>query len=141
MDHSPADTLRDAAARLRTLAGAVPADHWGDRPWHVEECSDTDTMQNCPCIVTQGEYRAFDEPQDPPIQYVADAETPEHAAYIAAMHPGVGLALATWLEHSAVILSGYDNHDHAEEYGHLPLAVARAVLGSGPDADTTGAGQ
>ncbi|WP_170313992.1 hypothetical protein [Streptomyces filamentosus] len=38
--------------------------------------------------------------QDPPVQYVADAETPEHAAYIALMHPGVSHALADLLKQS-----------------------------------------
>lgn len=100
---TPADELRAAADKLRKLIAAVPTQHWSDRPWHAEECSDTDdTSPNpCPCIVAQGEYRNFDQPQIPPIQYVADAETPEFAAYIAAMHPGVGAALAAWLDQAA----------------------------------------
>ncbi|MET9053263.1 hypothetical protein ABZW50_19175, partial [Streptomyces bacillaris] len=97
----PADQLRAAAEKLRAAAAAVPSDDWGTRAWHVEECSDTDTMESCPCIVTQGEYKEFDQPQVPLIQYVADAETTEHAAWIALMHPGVGLALAAWLEWQA----------------------------------------
>src|SRR5690606_6848263 len=80
---------------------ALPVDQWNGRPWHAEECSDTDDMTPCPCIVAQGEYRDFDQPQDPPIQYVADAENPEIAAFIAAMHPGVGAALAAWLDQAA----------------------------------------
>jgi hypothetical protein len=122
---TPADELRAAADRIRKLIEAVPSKHWGDRPWHAEECSDTDDMSPCPCIVAQGEYRDFDQPQTPPVQYVADAETPEHAAYIAAMHPGVGGALADWLDS----WTGVELREDAalpEDARHA-LAVARAI--------------
>ncbi|WP_329217401.1 hypothetical protein [Streptomyces microflavus] len=127
-DPTPADLLRAAAEKLRAAAAVVPSDDWGTRPWHVEECSDTDTMESCPCIVAQGEHKEFDQPQVPLIQYVADAETTEHAAWIALMHPGVGLALADWLEREA---------SHVVTYGpggtfadpHA-LAVARQLLGT-----------
>lgn len=120
---TPADELRTAAAKLRTLIAAVPAEHWGDRPWHAEECSDTEAMSPCPCpcIVAQGEYRDFDQPQTPAVQYVADAETPEHAAYIAAMHPGVGKALVDLLDDQA-------DGDDEGVVNPWALAVARAIL-------------
>ncbi|MFI5649960.1 hypothetical protein ACIA71_01905 [Streptomyces anulatus] len=124
----PADQLRAAAEKLRAAAAAVPSDDWGTRAWHVEECSDTDTMESCPCIVAQGEHKEFDEPQVPLIQYVADAETTEHAAWIALMHPGVGLAVARWLESWA----GVDLSEHGpmpEDAQHA-LAVARQLLGT-----------
>ena len=122
---SPADQLRAAAAALRTASDALPTEHWGNRPWHAEECNDTDDMASCPCIVAQGKYRDFDQVQDPPIQYVADAETPEHAAYIALMHPGVGHALAQWLNAEAGHL---DHDDYPAAHPHA-LAVARAITG------------
>jgi len=129
---TPADELRTAADTLRKLTGALPANDWGNRPWHAEECNDTDDMSSCPCIVAQGEYREFDQPQIPLIQYVADAETPEFAAYIAAMHPGVGLALADWLElfantefdPAATVQETDRSHECA-------LTVARAINGGG----------
>lgn len=127
---TPADQLRAAAERLRDLREALPTEHWGDRPWQAEECSNTDDAppSPCPCIVSQGEYRDFDQPQDPPIQYIADAETPEFAAWIATMHPGVGEPLARLLDEIADQLDGMPfpvTHTTA-------LAVARAVLGT-PD--------
>lgn len=124
---TPADELRTAADNLRKLIAAVPTEHWGARPWHVEECSDTDDMSSCPCIVAQGEYREFDQPQIPPVQYVADAESPDFAAYIAAMHPGVGTALAKLLELAA---TEYDPDAEVRETDRshaAALAVARAV--------------
>lgn len=138
---TPSDELRTAAATLRRLTEALPANDWGDRPWRAEECSDTDDMSPCPCIVAQGEYREFDQPQIPPIQYVADAETPEFAAYIAAMGPNVGAALADWLEfHAAMderllaLVDGAPGMDEATWGGkpHPALAVARAINGGQP---------
>lgn len=125
---TPSQELRTAATKLRALIDAVPSEHWGDRPWHVEECSEQAT-EECPCIVTQGEYKPFDQPQVPLIQYVADAETVGHAHYIAAMHPGVGAALADWLEYHAAMSdrlhSLVDGVPDGSE--HPALAVARAI--------------
>jgi hypothetical protein len=125
MTTSPADELRQAAATLEKLLAALPVDQWNGRPWHAEECSDTDDMTPCPCIVAQGEYRDFDQPQDPPIQYVADAENPEFAAFIAAMHPGVGAALAKWLD-SWTGIDLYEAGSLPEDAKHA-LAVARQI--------------
>lgn len=129
---NPADELRTAADKIRKLAADLPSTGWGNRPWHVEECSGTDDMSPCPCIVAQGEYRDFDQPQEPPMQYVADAETVEHGAYIAAMHPGVGTALADWLDATAAAL---DKHAPVGWQARLEphaLAVARAINGTAP---------
>ena len=130
---NPADELRQAADTLEKLLAALPVDQWNGRPWHAEECSDTDDMTPCPCIVAQGEYRDFDQPQDPPIQYVADAENPEFAAFIAVMHPGVGAALADWLKKSAVVHlpdteCGYcDPRRNPKRLPCPALAVARQI--------------
>lgn len=128
---TPADELRAAAEKIRKLTGALPANEWGDRPWQAEECANTEfaLAAPCPCIVSQGEYRAFDQPQDPPIQYVADAETPDHAAYIAAMHPGVATALAKWLW-SWVGIDFREDAALPEDAQHA-LAIARAMNGTG----------
>jgi hypothetical protein len=125
-----ADEIQAAAETLRKLAAALPANDWGNRPWHAEECSDTDDMSPCPCIVAQGEYRDFDQPQIPLIQYVADAENPEFAAYIAAMHPAVGLALAGWLATTAASLKVSTHPDWQDCVAADALAVARAILGT-----------
>ncbi|MEV5854695.1 hypothetical protein [Streptomyces anulatus] len=141
----PADQLRAAAEKLRAASAAVPSDDWGNRPWHVEECSDTDTMESCPCIVAQGEHREFDQPQVPLIQYVADAETTEHAAWIALMHPGVGLAMAAWLDAEAATWAGDEVHNSCSTQSctlDAALAVARQLLGTTtacPECGDTGA--
>jgi hypothetical protein len=63
-------------------ARGLLSEAWGDRAWGVEDCGDT-AAGYCPCIVYQGEYKPFDEPQVPFIRYIADAESPELAAWIA----------------------------------------------------------
>ncbi|MFC7794641.1 hypothetical protein [Streptomyces cinereoruber] len=125
---TPADELRAAARKLRETLAALPTEDWGDRPWHVEECSDTECASACPCIVAQGEYQPFDQPQTPPIQYVADAETPECAAYIALMGPHVGRALVRVLDQAADALTGVD-----VDADEPALTVARAINGAATD--------
>jgi len=46
------------------------------------------------------------------------------AAYIATMHPGVGLALADWLDYAAATLPACDC-----QWPHEPFAVADLILG------------
>ena len=75
--------LRQVIERDKAEAEALLTEEWGDRPWAVENCSENE----CPCIVYQGEYKPFDEPQVPPIHYIADAETPELATWIARHDP------------------------------------------------------
>lgn len=91
MPHTPAEHLTAAATTLLAAIDAIPLNDWHDRPWHVEECGDFD---QCPCVVAQGERAPFDQAQNPLMQYIADAETPEYARYIALTHPGMGRALA-----------------------------------------------
>ncbi|MFZ4150477.1 hypothetical protein [Streptomyces pseudogriseolus] len=79
---TPADELRTAADKLRQLSDAVSAPDDRDQVFHAEG---TD--------VTQGRH--------PGLYDVATTQTPELASFIAAMHPGVGAALADWLDQAA----------------------------------------
>lgn len=110
----PAQEIAEAVTRLRGCAQPLTTGVWGSRPWHTEECASA-AAGNCACIVAQGARKPWDEPQIPPIQYVCDAETPGHAAYIRFMHPQVALAFADLLENSPVTPAA--------------LAAARACLG------------
>jgi hypothetical protein len=73
-----------------TAAQVLRDEGWGDRPWDVTECSDKASGE-CPCIVYQGEYKPFTEAQVPHIRYIADAETPEIATWIARYDPASAL--------------------------------------------------
>jgi hypothetical protein len=120
---NPADELRTAADRLRKLTAAIHAPDLPHQAWHTEECAD-DEQGNCPCIVAQGQHGDWDAPPTP-LYYVADAETPEVAAYIAAMGPNVGTLLADWL----ASWDGVDFDEHASMPDDLQraLAIARQI--------------
>lgn len=131
-DTSPA-VLRAAATRLRELA---TADGITPGPW---------------LSLDHGDRLLYDGPgaEDQPPVYVVDEPMSNgaNADYIEAMHPGVGLALAAWLDTAA---AGWEDLDlaaatvldgkpeHAESARLLragpydstqALAVARLILG------------
>lgn len=127
---SAADDLRAAAARLRDTAKACEHDVIDLRGvgWHAEDC----VQRSCPCIVAQG----GDEPADhaQPVRYIADAETPELAAWIALASP----VLAE--PHAALFVEVAEN---VEVEGHnwqpnstdeAVIAVARVILGDKEEA-------
>ncbi|GAA4123319.1 hypothetical protein GCM10022215_29910 [Nocardioides fonticola] len=98
-----ADLLREAAAVLRELA----ADADDGRPWKSEG-SFVDTDPEC----------GF------------DAGTSRLSAYIATMHPGVGLALADWLELAATAEELVQTFDERPiPTTSAQLRVARGILG------------
>lgn len=128
---TPSAELRTAAARLRELVTAIEAPDLPDQSWHTEACANEETG-DCPCIVAQGTLSL--EHGSVPVFYVADAETPECAAYIAAMHPGVGKALADWLDETATEVSAAEGTEYALHPSggvftswEAALAVARSL--------------
>jgi hypothetical protein len=135
---SAADTLRRAADKIRTLATVLDSPEFPGLPWQAVACSDPD-RDECPCVVVQA--RPGHDGLGAPMFYVADAETPECAAFIATMGPGVGTALADWLESTAATVDAVTRKHAdaalAEAHWLAPaLAVARAVLGEPPAAST-----
>ena len=132
---SPADELRAAATKIRTLATAIEAPDLPDQNWHTEACA-SEERGDCPCIVAQGTCNT-EGPFVQPLFYVADAETPECAAYIAAMGPPVALALADLLDETSTEVTAaegteYELHPNGGVFASwvAALAVARAALGS-----------
>jgi hypothetical protein len=126
---TPAAVLRAAADKIRTLATATYiGGQEATAPWHVEEC-DSSEAGDCACIVAQG-YHSYPGAPQTGVSYVADAETPEYAAFIAAMGPGVGVALAEVFE--AWARMGRLDPDLLNRVGGAEtIAAARAVLGEG----------
>lgn len=144
-----ADELRAAANLIRERAQAADGANWPGRPWAIEACAQPQG-DGCACIVYQGEYQPLEQPQVPAIDYICDAETPERATHIAALHPGVALALADWLDETAdqiehahkawaesdYVTDLYGGADaHTETQFSAVLAVARAYLGTDEDGD------
>jgi hypothetical protein len=134
---TPASELRTAAAKLRTLLAdrqLTPG------PW---------------LSMDRGDRVLWDGPgaEDLPPRYVVDEPMSNgaNADWIAAMHPGVGTALADWLEHEAagheavqgvgdvtaeLINVQLEQTEYGAQITHstLPqaLAVARAINGDQP---------
>lgn len=104
--------LRRAAKRLRQHAEAA-----SPGPWHIGEHVQNGHAHN---------IHTF--PAGTP---VADFLGGEDAHYIAAMHPGVALAVADWLDSwEGEQLNEFDGN---EDWTHA-VTVARALLGEVPDA-------
>ena len=108
---TPADELRTAADRLRKL---LDAPELTPGPW---------------LSLDHGDRMLYDGPgaEDQPPIYVIDEPMSNgaNADYIEAMHPGVGAALADWLE-SWTGIDLYEAGSLPEDARHA-LAVARAI--------------
>lgn len=115
-DPNPAVEIKAAAERLRSLASAISTPDPAHQAFHAEGCD-----------VTQGAY--------PGLYDVATTQTPELAEFIAAMHPGVGEALALWLDHLAELVESVtrkrpDAATAEAEWIGPGLEVARQILGA-----------
>lgn len=143
---NPADELRAAAEALRGLATAATPGPWRQHDTHLGqygyaatvlsgEGNDTDLRAWLPSM--------SQEPWDETRNVWPDA------AYIATMHPGVGKALADWLEtaahHYECGIQAADDVFRNDPAGHKAflttgpgapsphaLAVARAINGTSP---------
>ena len=93
---------------------------------------------------TPGPWLTHDEDGDP---YIAPPATGAllitahplevaraNAAYIATMHPGVGLALADWLEAEGKVYYTPDGVGSADPVTRAAHRLADLILGGGPDA-------
>lgn len=88
-DANPADELRAAAEKLRGRATAATPGPW--------------TIAKVPPYTDPLLMSGYDEtPDDGEVLIAGNVDVePGDAAYIAAMHPGVGTALAAWLDETA----------------------------------------
>lgn len=122
---TPADEINTAAIRLRELATASTPGHW-----QAEELP-ADQHHKHPAHWVKTEYD--DGPNMASSQVVADCPWKQaDAAYIAAMHPAVGEALAGWLETTATSLTASTHPDWQGCVAADALAVARAINGGQP---------
>lgn len=117
---TPADEITTAAEKLRSLI-AFLGDNRG--PWKVG----TPPSGYPQSISNVGvPYCIADTHEDPSIPVFTIAP------YIATMHPGVGAALADWLETTAIRLNHSTHADWQDTVEPKALAVARAINGSQP---------
>ena len=107
---SAADRFREAAALLRGLVEAATPG-----PWIAEY-----SKKSGHCVIDAESQNALDS-----VVRATHFRDVGDAAYIATMHPGVGLALASWLDLAA------DDHDAGCTVDDRALWVADAILGGG----------
>lgn len=119
---SPADELRAAAEKLRDAAELA-----GGQTWVADHYPEGTIVR--PATSTRSLFRLAADG-------TRAAGTPNVAApigeYIAAMHPGVGIALADWLEFTATVLDANTHPGWQETVASQPLAVVRAINGGQP---------
>ena len=128
MSETLAETIRRAAVLVRERAAEAEKEGYGSshpgRPWcpewtwsvvrHVERNLDAECTAHPWGSENEGDCNTWGR----------------YAGYhIAAMHPGVALALADWLEREAALIDAqvFPQSDPAME--KYPLAVARTYLG------------
>lgn len=129
MPDAPAAVLRRAAARVRESGAACESSVISLRgvPWHMEECavdlSPRAVAQSAPSMDERARFG----------RYIAEAESPELAAWIALMHSGLAEPLAMWLETEARSNAGDEDHRQCAPdkcTAIAALAVAHIILGT-----------
>ncbi|MFE2712271.1 hypothetical protein ACFXKI_09840 [Streptomyces mirabilis] len=124
---TPADELRTAARRLRELTGRTSKAPW-TTTWNAQQYELAAPSSVYP--ITEWTY-AIVTIEPAASEQRAECDTAD-ADYIAAVHPGVGLALADWLdvaaEHCRAHYLCCDNGPCSETAAPA-LAVARAITG------------
>ena len=122
-DLTRADELRAAAEKIREHAGYLELSSIRG-PWsvHAGPTGYPQSVSNVgvPILICN----TFTDPKAPPTE----------ANWIALMHPGVGVALAKWMQAVADEMTAVDGTEYAyEEYPSwiAALATARAILAGG----------
>ncbi|MEU9670367.1 hypothetical protein AB0E25_33300 [Streptomyces bobili] len=116
---TPADELRTAATKIRTTCDAA-----SPGPWTIAKVPPF-TM---PLLMSRYE----ETPDDEDVLIVGNIDVePEDQAVVQMLHPGVGAALADWLDTAAEYADKWPpDHQANSPFRQGALAVARAVLGS-----------
>jgi hypothetical protein len=122
---TPAEELHAAAALLRNRLVSAAT----EGPWYVVEY---DHLLRKTYEFEAGLGTTPDDPDVAGHGYEGGGFTRLcDAQYVAAMHPGVGAALADWLDAYAVHLAS-THPGWQETVSGPPLIVARSILGSQP---------
>lgn len=131
-----AEELHAAADKLRTLATAATPGPWHPMRWHSSECPTDCDDPSCFMLIVTSARTGIVGDADADRDSTFHVERSVHqrgendAEWIAAVHPGVGAALADWLDAFAEHLAASTHPGWQETTAGLPLAVARAILGS-----------
>jgi hypothetical protein len=128
---TPAEELRAAAEKIRKLAAEATPPPWTWQRWHSDTCPADCNDPTCFLLIVGSPHGPVGDADVDRDVFAVERSVQERgegdAAYIAAMHPGVGEALAELLDTAA----DYVADDSPNHPTHLvrALAVARAILG------------
>lgn len=135
MTDTPADQLREAAEKLRACATAAHPGPWDSMPHlHIEDgCRCLSCLEASGWLLTH--TATCDETElasrnKEAARCSVDVLSFEDAEYVIAAHPGVGIAVADWLDAYAEHLAASTHPSWQETVSQQPLAVARAILGA-----------
>lgn len=121
---TPADEIRAAAAKLRGLATAASTDAHGHdtSTWSSEHVRPGDARLYGPgrTSILRG------SPSGPGGRGARPHLHPQHADYIAALHPGVGAVLADWLDFEANLITVVPGSELPGRTRHA-LTIARLI--------------
>lgn len=117
---SPADELRKAADSLEALVAAAHGTAWG-----VARTQDTHPEGDGAMHVIGVEHQIGDS--DSELIFQDEEVSEEDAAYIAAMHPGMGAALVKLMRDMADWLEQLADPEDADISGGQTLAIARLI--------------
>jgi hypothetical protein len=129
MPKTPTAELREAASLLREAASHATDGPWRPHDTHLDHGGHTATVMT-------------DRPDLNASYLIAWVPTMSHepwdetrnawrnAGWMALMHPGVGLALADWLDAHAQILTTAAQADPDSSLARHAVAVARQILGA-----------
>lgn len=121
---TPADEIRNAAARLRDFIAPMKSKSWSVAR---ERCDGPEGDGSLQAIGVE----PIDGPHDFEIIFQDDDIEETVAEYIAAMDPEVGLLLAEWLQETVESL-GSSSHPARQEFmAPHALAIARRINGVG----------
>ena len=133
---TPADELRTAAETLRKLAADATPAPWTWKRWHSDTCPADCDDPTCFLLIVGSPCGPVGDADVDREVFAVERSVQERgesdADYIAAMHPGVGLALADWLESTAESLDATTHPGWQETVSPHALAVARAINGGQP---------
>jgi hypothetical protein len=126
-DLSPSEILTAAAKLLRERATAATPGPWSWNRWHSNTCPADCNDPACFLLLVGSPHAMVgsadvDRPEVFAVERSVQERGEDDAAWIALMHPGVGLALADWLDDAA-------EGDAQGEINPYTLAVARQFLG------------
>lgn len=135
---TPADEIKAAAEKLRALAAAATPGPWHSMRWHSSDCPTGCEDPSCFMLIVTSARTGIVGDADADRDSTFHVERSVHergeddAAWIAAMHPGVGAALAELLDNYGAHLTAMTHPDWQETVAGPALVIARQLLTSQP---------